>query len=182
VRQYGQLTAPNAVVTALVFRAGTLLCALPLDEVIETMRPLETRPLAGTAAFVLGISVLRGVPAPVIDVARLLTGAPGETDATRETGANRATGANGRLGGTGQIERYVAVGTERGPVALATGAVLGIRDTEAGPAEAHPALLGGSHRLVAGVGTFGAEPLLLLQSMRAVPDEVWEAAAAADAR
>jgi purine-binding chemotaxis protein CheW len=122
------------------------------------MRPLATRPLAGTPAFVRGISVLRGVPTPVIDVARLLTGADGD------------------------VERYVAVGTERGPVALATGTVLGIRDTEAGPAEAHPALLGGSHRLVAGVGTFGAEPLLLLQSMRAVPDEVWEAAAAADAR
>jgi purine-binding chemotaxis protein CheW len=158
VRQYGQLTAPDEAVTALVFRAGTLLCALPLDEVIETMRPLETRPLAGTTAFVRGISVLRGVPTPVIDVARLLTGA------------------------TGEVERYVAVGTERGPVALATGSVLGIRATEAGPAQPHPALLGGSHRLVAGVGTFGAEPLLLLQSMRTVPDEVWEAAAAADAR
>ena len=158
MRQYGQLTAPDEAVTALVFRAGTLLCALPLDEVIETMRPLETRPLAGTPAFVRGISVLRGVPTPVIDIARLLTGVAGD------------------------VERYVAVGTERGPVALATGTVLGIRATSAGPAEAHPALLGGSHRLVAGVGTFGAEPLLLLQSMRAVPDEVWEAAAAADAR
>jgi purine-binding chemotaxis protein CheW len=30
---------------------------------------------------------------------------------------------------------------------------------------------------VAGVGMIGAEPLLLLQSLRVVPDEVWAAAA-----
>jgi purine-binding chemotaxis protein CheW len=158
MRQHGQLVAPDEAVTALVFRAGTLLCALPLDEVVETMRPLETHPLAGTPAFVRGISVLRGVPTPVIDVARLLAGEAGE------------------------VERYVAVRTERGPVALAVGAVLGIQATDAVPAEAHPALLGGSHRLVAGVGTLGSEPLLVLQNMRAVPDEVWAAAAAADGR
>lgn len=142
--------------TALVFRAGPLLCALRLDEVIETLRPLETQVLAGTPAFVRGISVLRGVPTPVIDVARLLGG--------EET----------------EVRRFVAVRTERGAVAMATGAIVGIRDVDTSEAGGHPALLGAwSGRLVAGVGTVGAEPLLLLQSMRAVPDEVWEAAAAA---
>ena len=159
MRQYGQASAlsdEGAGVISLVFRAGPLLCALPLDEVIETMRPLETRALAGTPAFVRGITVLRGVPTPVIDVSRLLGGA------------------------TAQAERYVAVRTERGAIALATGEILGIRGVEAEPTGGHPALLGGGNtRLVAGVGTLGAEPLLLLQSMRAVPDEVWEAAAAA---
>jgi purine-binding chemotaxis protein CheW len=156
MRQYGQVSAvPDATLTSLVFRAGPLLCALPLDEVVETMRPLPTRPLAGTPPFVLGISVLRGVPTPVLDMARLLAGEPAE------------------------IDRYVAVRTERGPVALAIGQILGIRDTEAGPAEGHPTLVRGvARRFVAGVGTIGVEPLLLLQSMRAVPDEVWEAAAA----
>src|SRR3954471_17245919 len=101
MRQYGQAPAASTeAVPSLVFRAGTLLCALPLDEVIETMRPLPTRPLAGTPAFVKGISVLRGVPTPVIDVSRLLTGVAGD------------------------IVRYVAVRTERGPVALGTGHVL----------------------------------------------------------
>ncbi|MEU8818718.1 chemotaxis protein CheW [Actinoplanes sp. NPDC048796] len=160
MRQYG--LAPvlpgneGAGVSALVFRAGPLLCALRLDEVIETMRPLETRPLAGTPAFVRGISVLRGVPTPVIDVSRLLGG------------------------GSAEPERYIAVRTDRGAVAFGTGAVLGVRNVEAEPSGGHPALLGGGNsRLVAGVGTLGTEPLLLLQSMRAVPDDVWEAAAAA---
>jgi purine-binding chemotaxis protein CheW len=140
---------------SLVFRAGPLLCALRLDEVVEIMRPLVTRALAGTPAFVPGVTIMRGVPTPVVDVACLLTG-------------RRA-----------DAERYVAVRTEHGSIALATGAVLGIRATAAdGPVSRHTGLLGGAAgTLVAGVGTFAGEPLLLLQSMRVVPDEVWAAAA-----
>ena len=158
--QLGQDAAPAegaADAGALVFRAGTLLCALRLDEVAETMRPLVTRPLAGSPPWVLGISILRGVPAPVIDVARLLTG------------------------DSADVARFVAVRTERGPVALATGEVLGIRTaTAGGGVGGHAPLLAGggaAGRLVAGVGMIDAEPLLLLQSLRVVPDEVWAAAA-----
>ena len=135
---------------ALVFRAGSLLCALRLDDVIETMRPLPTRPLAGTPPYVRGIAIMRGVPTPVLDVAWLLAGEVAES------------------------ARFIAVRTEHGPVAFATGPVLGIRPTPpAGPA-AYP---GVSSRLVAGVGMSGAEPVLLLQSLRVIPDEVWAAAA-----
>jgi purine-binding chemotaxis protein CheW len=147
----------SAGATSLVFRAGSLLCALRLDDVVEIMRPLVTRPLAGTPSFVSGVTIMRGVPVPVVDVACLLAGERVEP------------------------ERYVAVRTERGPVAFATGPVLGIRATTAGgEATRHTALLGGAAgTLVAGVGTLDGEPLLLLQSMRVVPDDVWVAAAEA---
>jgi len=142
---------------SLVFRAGSLLCALRLDEVIETLRPLAVRPLAGTPPFVRGVTIMRGVPAPVVDVARLL----GDEQA--------------------EVARFVAVRTERGPVAFATGPVLGIRATTADAPTASGALIGGAPGgLVAGVGTLDAEPVLLLQSMRVVPDEVWAAAARSD--
>lgn len=153
--QLGQTAsvAESTDTSALVFHAGSMLCALRLDDVIETMRPLGTRPLSGTPAFVRGVSVIRGVPTPVVDVARLL-------------GGERA-----------EVCRFVAVRTERGPVVFATGAVLGIRSTGPGEGAGHPALLGVAGRLVAGVGTLDGQPVLLLQSMRVVPDEVWAAAA-----
>ncbi|GGN66072.1 hypothetical protein GCM10010112_28100 [Actinoplanes lobatus] len=153
--RHGEASAPalDAGVLALIFRAGPLFCALPLDEVAETMRPLETMPIAGTPPWVRGLTVLRGEPAPVLDVTRLLTGADG------------------------RIERYVAVRAGRGPVACATGPVLGVQEIRVSPPEGPSALVTGVARaLVAGVGTIGADPLLLLRDFRAVPDAVWEAA------
>ena len=151
--QLGQTASAAAGALSLVFRAGSVLCALRLDEVLETLRPLAVRPLAGTPAFVRGVTIMRGVPAPVIDVARLLGGEQAE------------------------IARFVAVRTERGLVAFATGPVLGIRPATPDPEARHETLIGASGALVAGVGTLDAEPVLLLQSMRVVPDEVWAAAA-----
>jgi purine-binding chemotaxis protein CheW len=154
--QPGQMAQPaEAVDSSLVFRAGPLLCALRLDEVIETMRPLATHPLAGTPAFVTGICIMRGLPTLVIDVARLLGGAEAE------------------------VSRFIAVRTERGPVAFATGDIHGVRPVSTDGPGHHEALLGAAPaRLIAAVGTIDAAPVLLLQSMRLVPDEVWAAAAA----
>ena len=148
-------TAADAGDMSLAFRAGSLLCALRLDEVVETMRPLVVQPLAGTPPFVPGVSIMRGVAVPVIDVSRLLGG------------------------GEAAVTRFVAVRTERGPVALATGPVLGIRPTVTANAAHHTGLLGAAPaRLVAAIGTVDTEPLIQLQSMRLVPDDVWAAVTA----
>ncbi|MEW6283215.1 MAG: chemotaxis protein CheW [Candidatus Eremiobacterota bacterium] len=67
---------PQAVgVNYLLCRAGRVLCALPLQHVRETMRPLPVEALAGTPEFVRGISILRGLPTPVVDLGVLLGGA-----------------------------------------------------------------------------------------------------------
>ena len=147
--------APDAAGTALVFRAGPAYCALPLGEVIETMRPLPVRPLAGTADLVRGVCVMRGTAAPVIDVARLLGG--DEAD----------------------VSRFIAVRTDRGPIAFATGEVLGIRPV-GGAAEAHRHPLGGAPmRLVAGVCTFRGVPMLVWRDMSVLSGEIWAATALA---
>jgi purine-binding chemotaxis protein CheW len=152
----GSVGVPDGAANmSLIFRAGQLLCALRLNDVIETMRPLVVQPLAGTPPYVSGISIMRGLPTPVIDVARLLGGCEA------------------------QVTRFVAVRTGRGPIALATSTVMGIRPTLGDTDRQNTPLLGAAPaRMVAAVGAIDTEPIFQLHSMRLVPDEVWAAAAA----
>ena len=62
----------------LFVRAGAHRCALPVSAVVETMRPLPIRPLAGLPACVRGVAVVRGKPLPVVDLGCLIGGAPTE--------------------------------------------------------------------------------------------------------
>ena len=61
----------------LVVRVCTRLCAVPLAHVVETMRPLPVERIAGMPSFVRGVSIIRGVPTPVVDLGVVL-GTPGE--------------------------------------------------------------------------------------------------------
>ena len=64
---------------ALITKVGALTCAIPIAHVVETMRPLPVEPIGAMPACVLGLAIVRGVPAPVIDAARLLGVTPGES-------------------------------------------------------------------------------------------------------
>lgn len=56
----------------LIVTAGALRCALPLSVVREVMRPQPVKAAAGLAPSVLGASVIRGLPLPVVSLCRLL--------------------------------------------------------------------------------------------------------------
>ncbi|WP_229783259.1 chemotaxis protein CheW [Pilimelia anulata] len=141
---------------ALLFRAGPLLCGLPLEDVVETMRPLPVRPLADLPPYAAGITVVRGAPVPVLDAATLLGGA------------------------AGPVSRFIAVRADPGPVVLATGEVLGVDEGGGEAADRAGADRAGMDRAAAGPGVGGirthdAEPLLLLRGATLVPDAVWDA-------
>jgi purine-binding chemotaxis protein CheW len=137
---------------SLICRAHGKLCALPLEYVIETMRPLPIEAFAGAPRFVQGVAVIRGVPVPVVDAGRLL----GETD-----------GPHGRF-------VTLAVGTRC--VALAVESVQGVRVVPAGSRHALPPLLQeGRSDLVAAIGLLDAELLLVLQSSRLLSNDDWAA-------
>lgn len=75
-----QSRAPGllAAQSMLLVRAGEWIVALPITDIIETMRALPVRPIAGAPPFVRGVSIIRGAPLPVVDLSALMGGAQGD--------------------------------------------------------------------------------------------------------
>jgi purine-binding chemotaxis protein CheW len=154
--------APAAIAVpadvVLVCRVGGWLCALPIAQVEETMRPLPVEPLAAVPAFVLGLSIIRGVPTPVVDTGALL----GARDRPRPS-------------------RLVVLRLQDGDrkVALAVEAVLGVRTIPATALDRLPPLLRDASRdVVTAVGALDDAFLVALHAGRLVPESVWDALAA----
>jgi purine-binding chemotaxis protein CheW len=144
---------------SLLCRVDRRVCALPLAQVEETMRPLPVEPMAGAPDFVLGVAIVRGAAVPVVDAAALL-------------GAGRS-----------RPSRLVSLRVERRRVALAVDAVLGVHPV-AGESLARlpPLLRDAAGEAVSAVGALDAELLMVLESARLVPDSVWQALDDAKAR
>jgi purine-binding chemotaxis protein CheW len=64
------------LIALLVCQIGKRVCALPADRVGETMRPLPITPIPDAPLHVLGMTVVRGEPMPVLDLCRLLGEVP----------------------------------------------------------------------------------------------------------
>jgi purine-binding chemotaxis protein CheW len=125
-------------------------CALPLDAVIETMRPLPVELLVGAPPFIAGVSVIRGEPVPVVDAARLLGGEPA------------------------QAQRWVTLRGGPRPIALAVDTVLGVRDIAAAQLSALTPLAGAiAGEIVSAIGTLDHRLLVVLETARLVPDAVF---------
>ena len=63
----------------LICRVGTKACGLPLEHVLETMRPLPVQTLPSVPPFVMGVAIVRGNPTVVLDARRLLGGSGAST-------------------------------------------------------------------------------------------------------
>jgi purine-binding chemotaxis protein CheW len=66
------MTAAEARHPVLLVRARGWLCALPAEDVVETMRLLPIEPVAGAPPCVKGIAVIRGEAVPVLSLSVLL--------------------------------------------------------------------------------------------------------------
>jgi purine-binding chemotaxis protein CheW len=142
--------------TCLVFRVDSLACALPVTAVVETMRPLPLQRVESAPAIVAGLAMIRGVPTPVVDTARLLGTAKGT-----------------------QTGRFITVAVGDRHVALAVTSIVGLRGIAAQDLRALPPLLARADSdAVSAVGTLDSELLMLLRGVRLVPDTVFAATGA----
>ncbi len=130
-------------------RVDKFLCALPLEHVVETMRPLPVEPIAGAPHFVRGLAIIRGTPIPVVDLARLL-------------GANN-----------GQANRFVTVKLDVREAAIAVSDVLAVRLLPVGSLQELPPLLrNAGAEAISEIGMLDSELLLVLDSARLVPEDL----------
>lgn len=134
----------------LVCRVGALACAVPLRQVIETMRPLPTETMSGAPAFVTGLALIRGEAVPVVDAGLLVGGCAGEPT------------------------RLVTLRVGGRTVALAVDLVVGVvRLLPSSLGELPPLLEGADVQSVSSVGRLDAELLVVLQSGRILPESTW---------
>ena len=124
------------------------------------MRPLPIQPVAGTPDFVRGVSIVRGMASPVVDLKALLEGRPNSA----------------------HFGRFVTLQSDDRRIAIGVDSVVGLRTLDAAQLGALPPLLGNVNaELIASFGILDAQLLLVLRAARMVPDEVWASLAALEA-
>jgi purine-binding chemotaxis protein CheW len=133
----------------LVVRSGSHTCALDLSAVVETMRPLPIKALRSAPEAVLGLSIVRGTPVPVVDLARLL----------KEIAPAPCT-------------RFISVRVAERACVLAVSSVVGILDIPASRLAAMPPLLQAvCPEVIDAISSLDSALLLVLKSAGLVPPD-----------
>jgi purine-binding chemotaxis protein CheW len=137
-------------VASLLCSVGARFCAIPIELVVETMRALPIESMTNAPDVVRGLAIVRGAAVPVVDASRLLGGP-----------------VLARPG------RFVTVRVGERRVALAVESVLGVRLLANASLHALPPLLRDSVEVASTIGALDAQLLIVLQTMRLVPESMW---------
>jgi len=135
---------------ALFFGVQSRVCAVELTNVIEIMRPLPIEPVPGVPPFVLGVSIIRGLPTPVVDLGAVL-GKP-----------------------LYAADRFVTLRMGGRQVALAVSAVLGVHELDPTLPEL-PALLQGAPKdIIESISALDEQVFVILRGAWVLPEQVWQ--------
>jgi purine-binding chemotaxis protein CheW len=134
----------------LFARFGDTVGAIPIERIVETMRPLPTAALANAPAFVRGLAIVRGVALPVIDGPHVIAGRPAEL---------------------GDHARFVTLQLGEQHAALLVDEVVGVRRLAEDRFAALPPLAGTAPaEMMRAVGAVDARLLVILDAARLVAD------------
>ena len=124
------------------------------------MRPLVVESVPGVPGFIVGVSMIRGVPTPIVDLRALLEN--GECSAA--------------------FGRFVTLKVGERQVAIIVDSVVGLRTLDlAEPGELPPMLWDVAAGLIEAIAMRDEQLLMVLRAASIVPDEVWTTLAAAEA-
>lgn len=138
--------------SALLLRVPGAICALPVSEVVETMRPLPIEPLENVPDFIYGVALIRGSVVPVIDL-KAMFGAHASEPPTR----------------------FVTLRVGERCVALAVQSVVGVVDLGKYTLEEMPPLLKSARtEVIQAIGALDSELLMVLRASRLVQESVWK--------
>lgn len=142
--------------TVLLVRVCSAVFALPLSQVIETMRPLPVSPLSGEASLVCGVALIRGIPTPVVALAALF-----QSDQQDASG------------------RFVTLRSGERAIALSVETVIGVAELADAEVTSMPPLLRNARtEAIEAIGCLDAELLVMLQTAKLVPESIWKSIAA----
>jgi purine-binding chemotaxis protein CheW len=132
-------------VQVLVFTVGAQCCAVPLTDVVEVMRAQPITAHGVLPLGVLGTTILRGQPTPVVDAGQILRG----------------------MSSSGARLLSLKVGARR--VALAVDHIVGPSEIAEDALVDAPALVRGNDSVITALGVLDSELIHVLMSVRAVP-------------
>ena len=127
-------------------RAGNHHFALPMGDIIETMRMLPIETIAGAPAIVRGLCIVRGVPIAVVDTALFF--------------GERST----------EYERIVTARVADRTIGFAVDAVIDVRSISAAAVESLPPLFG-EVEAISAMAMLDDDLVFFLHAARAVPDD-----------
>jgi purine-binding chemotaxis protein CheW len=142
----------------LVVAVGSRFVFVPLAHVIEMMRPLPVEAVPGMPSFVMGLSVIRGAPVPVVDLAT-------------------AMGVTERAA----TSRFVLLRLGDRRVALLVDTILGVRELDTASMGEMPPLFRGASEIIEAMGTLDARLLVVLRATRILSEGAWQGIEAREA-
>lgn len=144
---------PASFEAYLLFRAGGQICAISTAHVDETMRPMKIVPLDKVPDFVAGLSVIRGMPYPIVDLRKFF-----DRDAEEPP------------------TRLIALRVDAARrVGVLVDGVLGLYPAHLLSFEPLPPIMGAAHaEVIESLATLDGELLRVLGNGRLVPEAIWQ--------